>query len=79
MLPNIPKETLMAVINDMLSHNRLDVFRPKPGVALFKEFPVGEALKCATNILTSLSAPADSALKLSQQLSRCDSGRRTEQ
>ncbi len=47
MLPAIPRDTLMGVINEMLKHNRLDVFRPKPGVALFKEFPHGEGLKCA--------------------------------
>ena len=49
MLPAIPRDTLMGVINEMLKHNRLDVFRPKPGVALFKEFPHGEGLKCALN------------------------------
>ena len=47
----------MGVINEMLKHNRLDVFRPKPGVALFKEFPHGEGLKCARKKMHSNSQP----------------------
>ena len=46
-LPLVPKETIMKVVNEMLTLNRLDVFRPKPGIAFFKEYPAGEALKCA--------------------------------